>query len=250
VATEDRGWTRIITLNRPAVRNAINADLASELNAALLEFDRLEHLSSAIITGAGGSFCSGVDLRAFSGHPARASAISLEQAVRWTTRKPVIAAVDGFALGGGFELVLACDLVVAERGALFGLPEARHGLVAAGGGLLRLPGRIPLAVATEIALTGRPLQAGRLHELGLINRLAEAGHTLDVALELSGEVGSAGRLAVAESKALLQGRSYERSLVESWAEQDAVVGRVNSSEQAREGVRAFLEKRRPSWATR
>ena len=162
---------------------------------------------------------------------------------------PLIAAVEGFAVGGGFELCLACDLIVAGRTARFGLPEVRHNVVAIGGGLFRLPRRMPYHLAMEMALTGEPIDAERAHELGLVNRLAEPGEALEGALALAAEVAANAPLALVASKRILQERgAWTRA--EMWERQGEISGPVFSSEDAQEGATAFAEKRAPVWRGR
>src|SRR5258708_2056615 len=171
IRTEVTDGVAIITINRPGARNAVNGEVARGIAAAVEEFDGRKDISVLVLTGAGGTFSAGMDLKGFLAGDAPVS--------------PVIAAVEGYALAGGFELVLACDLVVASEEAKFGLPEVRRGLVAGAGGLLRLPRRIPYHVAMEIALTGEHFPAARLAEVGLVNKLVPAGHPLPPPLELA-----------------------------------------------------------------
>jgi enoyl-CoA hydratase len=247
VHVDDRGAVRVVTLDRPAARNAIDDALAERLHTALAELDTREDLRAAVITGAGGTFCAGMDLKAFADRPRDDAARALALVVRSRARKPVIAAVEGHAVGGGFELAATCDLVVAARDASFGLPEVRRSLVPAGGGLLRLPERLPFSVVMELALTGRPVGAERLHALGLVAQLADPGEALDAGIALAEEIAANGPLAVAAIKDLLwAGVEGE----EAWAHQDTLVAAVNASEDAAEGVRSFLEKRAPRWSGR
>jgi len=239
----------VLTLNRPASRNAINLAMAKALAAALDDLDDDPGLSAGVITGAPPGFSAGMDLKAFSAGelpviPGRGFGGIVDRA----SRKPLIAAVEGFALGGGFEVVLACDLVVAARDSHFALPEVRRGLIAAFGGLVRLPRRIPEAIAMEIALTGEPIAAPRLYELGLVNRLVEAGQALAGALELAGAIAANSPLAVRTSKEVLT-RQREWTADAAGAEQQALWERVVASPDAREGAAAFAEKRAPRWQT-
>ena len=247
VRLDERDGILLVTLNRPAVRNAIDEALSRGYAEALAQLDRRDDLAAAVVTGAGGSFCAGMDLRAFA--DAAASAPALARVVRATTAKPLIAAVEGFAVGGGLELALTCDLIVAARDARLGLPEVRHSLVPAGGGLVRLPERLPAGVALELALTGDLLDAPRLHALGLVNRLAEPGGALEAALAMAARIAANGPLAVAGSRRIVR-EALASSGAPAWALQDAVVGEVNGSADAREGVRAFAEKRSPVWTGR
>jgi enoyl-CoA hydratase len=164
-------------------------------------------------------------------------------------RKPLIAAIEGFAVAGGFEVAIACDLLVAAKGAKLGIPEAKRSLVAAGGALLRLPRRMPYHLVMELALTGDPMPAERFHELGVVNRLAEPGAAVDVALELAAAIARNGPLAVAASKAVIE-QQYDWSTEEMWARQGELSGPVFASEDAKEGASAFKEKREAVWRGR
>ena len=164
-------------------------------------------------------------------------------------RKPLIAAIEGFAVAGGMEIALACDLIVAARGAKLGIPESKRSLVAAGGALLRLPRRMPYHVVMELALTGELLLAERFHEFGVVNRLAEPGAAVAVALELAAAVAKNGPLALAASKRILQ-EQFDWSTAEMWERQGAISGPVFASEDAKEGASAFKEKREPVWRGR
>jgi enoyl-CoA hydratase len=247
VTVAELDGVRLVTLNRPAARNAIDVGLSEGFAAALAELDAREDLTAAVVTGASGTFCAGMDLKAFAGVDRATVEQALARMVRWTARKPVIAAVEGFAVGGGCELALACDLIVCARDARLGVPEVRHGLVPAGGALMRLPQRLPFGVVMEMALTGDLLDAERLHVLGLVNRLADPGHAVDVAVELARSVVANAPLAVAASKRLLWNQR-DWPAEEAWDNQDAVVRGVNASEDAREGIRAFAERRPPQWS--
>jgi enoyl-CoA hydratase len=242
VLREERDGILVVTLNRPAVRNAIDGELSLGLAGALDELDARDDLRVAVVTGAAGTFCAGMDLKAFAGAPRSVPAAALDRLVRRTTVKPVVAAVEGFAVGGGLELLATLDLVVAARDARFGLPEVRHSLVPAGGGLVLLPERLPRGLVVEMGLTGGMVGAERLHEVGFVVRLAERGAALDCALGLADEIAANGPLAVAGVKRLLA--------APTWELQDEIVDAVNSSADADEGVRAFAEKRAPRWTGR
>ncbi|MGY2084132.1 crotonase/enoyl-CoA hydratase family protein [Blastococcus sp. SYSU DS0539] len=246
---EDAGIL-VITLNRPAAKNAVTAAVAEQVGAALDELDRRDDLVLGVVTGAGGTFCAGMDLKAFlRGERPTLPGRGFAGLTEAPPEKPLIAAVEGYALAGGCEIVLACDLVVAARGARFGIPEARRGLIAAAGGLQRLPERIPVNVAMEWALTGDMFGAERAHELGLVNVLTEDGGALDGALELARRIAANGPLAVRGSKQIMrQYRSWPED--ERWVRQREISDRVNSSADAREGARAFAEKRPPVWTGR
>jgi enoyl-CoA hydratase len=249
VVTAEQG-VMIITINRPHAKNAVTLAVAEGVAAALDELDARDDLAVGIITGAGGTFCAGMDLKAFlrgerPSLPGRGFA-GITEAPPAT---PLIAAVEGYALAGGCEIVLACDMVTAGRGARFGIPEAKRGLVAAAGGLLRLPERIPRAVAMELALTGGFLDAPRAYDLGLVNRLTNDGSALDEALELAHTIAANGPLATRASKrVIVESRGWP--VEERFARQREIIEPVMTSEDAREGARAFAEKRRPHWRAR
>src|ERR1700690_4034165 len=219
VLTERRGNVLLITLNRPAVRNAVNAALAAAVAGALEELDADESLSVGVLTGAGGFFSAGMDLGAFvRGESPWFGDRGFAGIAQRSARKPLIAAIEGFALAGGMEIALACDLIVAAKGAKLGIPEAKRSLVAAGGALLRMPKRMPYHVVMELALTGDPLPAERFEEFGLVNHLAEPGSALDVALELAGRIAGNGPLALIATKRILQ-EQYDWSIAEMWTKQ-------------------------------
>jgi enoyl-CoA hydratase/carnithine racemase len=242
--------TLVITINRPAARNAITQEVSLALAGAMERLDADDDLAVGIITGAAGTFSAGMDLKAFvrgerSHVPGRGFAGVAER----TAAKPVIAAVEGYALAGGFEIALACDLIVAGRGATFGLPEVRRGLVATGGGLLRLPHRVPYHLAMELSLLGNHIGAPRLHELGLVNRLVDDGGALAAARELAAAIAANGPLAVAASKRIIQ-ESPDWPTTEAFARQHRIGGPVAESADAHEGALAFAEKRAPKWSGR
>jgi enoyl-CoA hydratase/carnithine racemase len=247
VLTERRGPVLLVTLNRPQARNAVNGALAAGLAAALDELDAEPELAAGIIAGAGKGFSAGMDLKAFvAGEDVHVAGRGFAGITQRAAEKPLIAAIEGFAVAGGLEVALACDLIVAARGARLGIPEVKRSLVAAGGALLRLPGRIPYHVAMELALTGEPISAERAHELGLVNRLAEPGGALDVALELAGQIVVNGPLALTASKRILvEQRGWGPD--DMWERQRAISEPVFRSSDAREGSRAFAEKRDPVW---
>lgn len=251
VLTERRGdSTLLITIDRPEVRNAVNAAVAEGIAGALDELDADDSLSVGILTGAGGFFCAGMDLGAFvKGESPWFGDRGFAGIAQRASIKPLIAAIEGFAVAGGMEIALACDLIVAARGAKMGIPEAKRSLVAAGGALLRLPRRMPYHVVMELALTGDPLPAERFHEFGVVNRLAEPGSALEVALELAGAIARNGPLAVAASKRILQ-EQFDWPTTEMFERQGAISGPVFVSEDAKEGAAAFKEKRDPVWRGR
>nr|WP_095174105.1 crotonase/enoyl-CoA hydratase family protein [Mycolicibacter terrae] len=236
----------IITINRPEAKNAVNAAVSQGLADAMDRLDDDPGLSVGILTGAGGTFCAGMDLKAF----ARGENVVVPgRGLGFTDRppaKPLIAAVEGYALAGGTELALAADLIVAARDAVFGIPEVKRGLVAAGGGLLRLPQRIPQALAMELALTGESLPAVRAHELGMVNVLAEHETVRNAAIMLAEKITANGPLAVAATKRIItESRGWDPA--EMFAEQLKIALPVLTSKDAKEGAVAFAEKRLPQW---
>lgn len=250
VLTERRERVLVITLNRPDQRNAVNAALAQGIAAALDELDADAELSVGVITGAGKGFCAGMDLKAFvAGESPHVDDRGFAGITRRAAVKPLIAAIEGFAVAGGLEVALACDLIVAARGAKLGIPEVKRSLVAAGGGLLRLPRVLPRGIAMELALTGEPMLAERGYELGLVNRLAEPGAALETALELAEQIAANGPLALAASKRILN-ESVDWPEAEFFERQQEIAGPVMRSEDAREGATAFAEKRPPVWRGR
>jgi enoyl-CoA hydratase len=247
VLTEADGGVLLITLNRPDARNAVNAALAAGVAAALDRLDSDGDLQVAILTGAGKGFSAGMDLKAFvQGESPHVEGRGFAGIVQGPPRKPIIAAIEGFAVAGGLEIALACDLIVAARGAKLGIPEAKRSLVAAGGALLRLPQRMPYHLAMEMALTGDPISAERAAEVGLVNRLAEPGEAVAVARELAAAVAASGPLALEASKRILV-EAPNWSEDEAWQRQGEIAGPVFGSEDAREGATAFAEKRAPVW---
>ena len=247
VLTERRDNVLLITLNRPEVRNAVNAALAAGVAGALEELDADEGLSVGVLTGAGGFFSAGMDLGAFvRGESPWFGDRGFAGIAQRSAAKPLIAAIEGFALAGGMEIALACDLIVAARGAKMGIPEVKRSLVAAGGALLRLPRRMPYHVVMELALTGDFFLAERFHELGLVNRVSEPGAAVDEALELAGALAKNGPLALVAAKRILQ-QQFDWSTEEMWARQGEIAGPVMASEDAKEGLTAFTEKRRPDF---
>jgi enoyl-CoA hydratase len=247
VLLEEDGGVLVITINRPEARNAVNADVAKGIAAALDELDSRKDLAVGILTGAGGTFCSGMDLKAFlKGELPYAEGRGFGGIVEKPPATPLIAAIEGYALAGGCEVALSCDMIVAARTAKFGLPEPKRGLVAAAGGLLRLPRRIPFHIAMEIALTGDFYGAERMAELGFINRLADEGGALDTAKELAAKIAENAPLALAATKRIIV-ESAEWSTEEMWARQGEISGPVFASKDAQEGPAAFAQKRKPVW---
>ncbi len=250
VLVERRGAVQVITINRPEAKNALNLAVAKGVAEAVDELDASDELRVGVLTGAGGTFSAGMDLKAFlRGESPAISGRGLCGITQAPPRKPLIGAVEGWALAGGFELLLACDLVVAARTARFGVPEVKRSLVAAGGAALQLPRRVPFAIALELLLTGEPFGAERAAEVGLVNRLTEEGGALEGAVELGTKIAGNGPLAVAATKQIARA-SADWTLEEGWAEQSQIIAPVFSSEDAREGATAFAEKRAPVWKGR
>jgi enoyl-CoA hydratase len=240
----------LVTIDRPQARNAVTAAVARGIAAAMDRLDGDPDLRVGVLTGAGGTFCAGMDLKAFvRGELPVVPGRGFAGVTRQPPATPLIAAVEGYALAGGFELVLACDLVVAAEGAVFGIPEVKRGLVAAAGGLLRLPERIPYHQAMELALLGNHIPAARARELGLVNRLVPDGTALDAALRLAAEITANGPLAVAASKRIVASAGGWPE-DEMWERQAEIAEPVAASEDAVEGARAFAEKRAPVWSGR
>jgi enoyl-CoA hydratase len=237
----------IITINRPHVCNAVNRAVSYGVCEAIDEMERRPELRLAILTGAGGNFCSGMDLAAYSrGESTRVEGRGILGIAYTPPKKPLIAAVEGYALAGGFEVVLACDLLVASRTAMFGLPEAKRGLVAAAGGLLRLPRLIPPRIALELALTGEMVTAQRLDQFGLVNRLVEPGAALEAAKQLARTILANAPLSVQLSKRVIV-EQRDWSIDAMFARQSDVIGDFLNSNDAKEGALAFVEKRAPRW---
>lgn len=250
VIVERRGSVQVITINRPQAKNALNAAVGRAVADAVDELDESDELWAGVLTGAGGTFSAGMDLKAFlRGESPAIEGRGLCGITRTTPRKPLIAAVEGWAVAGGFELLLACDLVVASRAARFGVPEVKRSLVAGGGGAYLLPRRVPFAIAMEMLLTGDPITAERAAEVGLVNRLTEEGESLVGALELAAAIAKNGPLAVAVTKRIARSSS-DWTLEEGWTKQSELFAPVMKSEDAREGARAFAEKRPPVWSGR
>ena len=251
VLTERRDGVFVMTINRPDARNAVNGAVAEGMAAAMDELDSDDDLRVGIVTGAGGYFSAGMDLKAFAsgeGSP-YAGDRGFAGITQRAARKPLIAAVEGFALAGGFEIALSCDLIVAARDARFGVPEVKRSLVAAAGALLRLPKRIPYHLAMELALTGEPIGAERAYEIGIVNRLTDTGGSLDAAVELARVIEKNAPLALIASKQIVQ-HAVDWTEEEGWAKQGEISGPVFVSEDAREGATAFAEKREPVWRGR
>jgi len=249
VLTREEDGVLIVTINRPEAKNAMTKAAAEGIAAAMERLDSEDGLRVAILTGAGGTFCAGMDLKGFlRGERPVASGRGFGGLTEKPPAKPLIAAVEGYALAGGLELMISCDLIVANSGAKFGIPEAKRGLVAAAGGLMRLPDQIPERIALELAMTGEFIDASRAYELGLINRVTD-GPALDAALELARAITANGPMAVRVSKQIVnESRAWPRE--ERWSRQSKLTDPVFTSADAREGASAFAEKRKPEWTGR
>ena len=247
VLVEQRDRILIITINRPAARNAIDAAVTGGVAAAMDELDGRREVLIGILTGAGGTFCAGMDLKAFlRGEDVSLPGRGLAGLTEAPPKKPLIAAVEGHALAGGCELALACDLVVAASDARFGIPEVKRGLVAGAGGLIRLPQRIPPQVAMEYALTGDVFSAADAHRHGLVNRVTQPGGALAGAIELATRIAANAPLSIAATKEIIV-RSADWSSDEAFGKQMEIMRPVFGSADAREGAQAFAEKRPPVW---
>jgi enoyl-CoA hydratase len=244
VLTEQHGRVLLITLNRPEAMNAVNAALADGLVAAIQRLDDDPGLTIGVLTGNGRGFCAGMDLKAFAKGE---NLSSLGVFTRNGAKKPLIAAIEGFALGGGLELALSCDLLVAGKGAKLGIPEVTVGLFAGAGGLLRLPNRVGYSKATEMAITGVPVLAEEAFEIGLVSRLAEKGSAAAIAMDLAELVAKNAPLAVAASKEIIKG-ALGLTEPEFWKFQAPYIASVFKSNDAKEGPQAFAEKRAPVWS--
>ncbi len=246
VLTEVDNGVLVVTINRPEAKNAMNKAAAEGIAAAMDRLDEDDDLRVAILTGAGGTFCSGMDLKGFlRGESPSIEGRGFGGITQKGPKKPLIAAVEGYALAGGMELMISCDLIVANKDAKFGIPEAKRGLAAAAGGLMKLPDLIPPKIAMELALTGDFIDAQRAYDLGLLNRVVE-GSALDAAKELAAKINENGPLAVRVSKQIIED-SRGWTLENRWDEQAKLLPQVFMSHDAREGAAAFAEKRKPNW---
>lgn len=250
VLVERQDRTLVVTINRPERRNAMTRAAGELIAEALDLLDGDDSLSVGVLTGAGGTFCSGMDLRRFAeGEVASVPGRGFAGLTQRPPDKPLIAAVEGHAVAGGFEAVLACDLVVAARGAMFGLPEVRRGLVARAGGLMRLPQLIPRSAAMRLVLTGDTVDAAQAHAWGLVTELVDDGTALEHALALAARVARNAPLAVRASKQVMVA-SADWPADERFTRQAELTDHVFASDDAREGALAFVEKRPPRWSGR
>jgi len=250
VHTKEDDGVLVITIDRPEVRNAVDGATARALAEAFDHLDARDDLAVGVLTGAGGTFSAGMDLKAFAaGDTPVISGRGFAGLTRCQLRTPLIAAVEGWALGGGTEMALACDLIVAAQDATFGQPEVRYGLVPAEGGIVRLPERIPRNIAMEIVLTGEPLPAARAEQLGLVNHLTPPGQALNQAMDLAHRIANNAPLAVAAIKREVSERTaYDDQ--DAFRQQDQIIAPVLASQDAQEGAHAFAEKRSPHWQGR
>ncbi|NAS25454.1 crotonase/enoyl-CoA hydratase family protein [Herbidospora sp. NEAU-GS84] len=247
VLVEVDGNVAVLTINRPKAKNAVNGAVAQGIAAAVDELDARSDVSVLVLAGAGGTFCAGMDLKGFlTGDMPFVPDRGFGGLAESPPKKPLIAAVEGYALAGGFELALSCDLIVAAESAKFGLPEPKRGLIAGAGGVMRLPRRIPYHVAMEIALTGDFYPAQRLYELGLVNRVVAEGEAVAAAKELAGKIAQNAPLSLAGTKRIVV-ESVDWPLGEMFARQSEIMNPIFASKDAMEGAAAFAEKRAPVW---
>ena len=244
---ERRGHIELLTINRPEARNAINRATALALSDALDDCETDDEVWVVVLTGADNkAFSAGMDLKAFATGEFPITEKGFGGITKRDFPKPLIAAVNGSALAGGFEIMISCDMVVAADHAKFGIPEAQRGLIAGGGGLIRLPKRVPLTIAYEMALTADPIDAQRAYELGLVNRVVPGDQVLDVAIALAERIAKNAPLAVRVSKSVIK-QATELSEEASWVVNDDAFGIIGRSADALEGAVAFAEKREPNW---
>ncbi len=247
VLVERQGPVLIVRINRPEVRNAIDTEVSNGIASAMDELDQSASLRVGVIAGVGNSFSAGMDLKAFvGGETPMIQGRGLGGITESPPKKPLIGAAQGWALGGGLELLLACDLIVADTSTQLGFPEVRRSLIAAAGGVMLLPDRIPFAIAMEMLFTGEPIDAHRATDLGLVNRLVPSGQSLETALNLANVVAANGPLAVVGTKEIVN-RRREWPIADRWRKQREISDPINRSDDAREGAAAFREGRTPTW---
>jgi enoyl-CoA hydratase len=250
VLRERRGHIELLTINRPEARNAINRATALALSDALDACETDDDVWVVVLTAAGDkAFSAGMDLKAFAKGEIPITENGFGGITKRDFSKPLIAAANGSALAGGFEIMISCDMVVAADHAKFGIPEASRGLVAGGGGLIRLPKRVPITIALEMALTADPIDAARAYELGLVNRVVPGDQVLDVAIALAERIARNAPLAVRTSKSVMK-QACELNEDQSWSVNDEAFGMIGQSADALEGSIAFAEKREPNWQGR
>ena len=250
VRSERQGHILVITMDRPDKLNAFNDEMSQALEQAADLLDEEDDLFIGVLTGAGGVFSAGADLKAAAkGERIRTPKRGIFGFFGRPPRKPILAAVEGYAVGGGFELCLSCDLIVASTSAKFGLPEVRHNVLALGGGLFRLPQRMPYHAAMEMVLTGESRDAHHLHRMGVVNRVVDEGTALPEALKLAHRILENGPTAIAASKEIVF-HSGDWTEEMAWKEQNTYARAALRSDDSREGLRAFAEKRRPVWKGR
>ncbi|MFF4899753.1 crotonase/enoyl-CoA hydratase family protein [Streptomyces sp. NPDC001068] len=247
VRTQRDGRTLLITIDRPRARNAVNASVAAGLASALDELESDPELRAGVLTGSEGNFSAGMDLKAaLQGESPDVPGRGFGGVTEVDRQKPLIAAVEGWAVGGGFELALACDLIVASQDAHFGLPEVTRGLIAAGGGVIRLPRRIPYHLAMGVLLTGEPMTGRRAGELGLVNQVVPAGQAVAEALLLAERLAANAPLALAAVKEVVRAADGAPES-EAFAAQSTVMKKLMATADVREGMTAFAERRAPQW---
>ena len=250
IVREQRGPVLLLTINRPEARNAINRATALALEAALDEAEANDEVWVIVLTGAGDkAFSAGMDLKAFAAGEVPFTDHGFAGIANRFLTKPIIAAANGAALAGGFEIMISCDMVVAADHAKFGIPEASRGLIAGGGGLIRLAKRIPITVAYEMALTADPIDAQRAYELGIVNRVVPGEALLDTAIALAERIAANAPLAVRTSKRVMH-EALELTEAEAWHVNNDAFGAIGASADALEGAVAFAEKRPPVWTGR